>query len=215
MIRFSRFRLSVYGVLCLFWALVACGESSDSDLLFQDEFAAGEMGNWLVEGDALARTAVLNEQLLIAIDAPNLVQFSTLQTPTFADFVLEVDASQVAGDAESSFGVLFRVQDPTQFYRFEITGNGLYMIERHNADNTWTQLLPDWVSTPAINQGLNSVNQLKVVAVGQVLTFYVNGTLLQQVTDATYGAGAIALDAGTFGRPGLQVAFDNVKVTRP
>lgn len=204
--------LICYVLLCLL--LVACASSGD-EVLFQETFAAGEMGNWLVEGDALAQTAVLNEQLLITIDAPNLVQFSTLQTPSFADFVLEVDASQIAGDVESSFGVLFRMQNPTQFYRFDITGNGLYMIERHNADNTWTQLLPDWTTTPAINQGLNSTNQLKVVAVGASLSFYVNGILLQEIQDVTYGAGTIALDAGTFGRSGLQVVFDNVKVTQP
>lgn len=208
-------KVTFFAALCLL--LAACGDGGEAatDILFQDRFVTGETGSWVIEGDELARTAVLNEQLIIAIDAPNLMQFTTLSQPSFADFVLEVDASQVAGDLESSYGVLFRMQDATQFYRFGITSNGLYLVERHNTDGTWARLMPEWTESAAINQGLNTPNKLKVVAVGPSLAFYVNDTLLQELTDTTYGAGTVALDAGTFGKPGVQVVFDNVVIKRP
>lgn len=204
-------------IVMLLGLLVACGGEGENatDVLFQDGFVTGETGSWLIEGDELARTAVLNEQLIIAIDAPNLMQFTTLSQPSFADFVLQVDASQTAGDLESSYGLLFRMQSPTQFYRFDITSNGLYLVERRHADGSWARLMPEWTESAAINQGLNAPNTLKVVAVGPSLAFYVNDTLLLETTDNTYGAGTIALDAGTFGKPGTQVVFDNVVIKQP
>jgi hypothetical protein len=199
--------------------LVACQRGAvglrPSDVLLREEFVAGEMGAWQIEGDSVAQTAVINEQLLISINAPNTLQFATLANPTFDDFVLEVDARQIAGHPESSYGVLFRMQSSQEFYRFEITGDGFYMLERHNSDGAWTRFVDDWTAAPAINQGLNVVNRLKVTARGDALAVSVNDVLLREVRDARYTRGLLALDAGTFGHPGLQVAFDNLLVYRP
>ncbi len=210
------FLLSAFSFLMF---LAACGNDrvvlEGPDVVFADAFVAGQTGEWLVEGDDAGRTAVLNEQLIISIEEPNLVQYTTLTEPIFADFALEVDVTQLAGDLESSYGLLFRMQNPGQFYRFDITGSGLYVMERHNGDGTWTRFLDDWVESAAIKQGLTVTNRLKVVAQGPLLSFYVNDQLLQQVNDGSFAAGQIALDAGTFGRGGLEVAFDNLVVRNP
>jgi len=105
------------------------------------------------------------------------------------------------------------VEDEQQFYRFDITGNGLFIVERHNGDGTWTRLVQEWTPASALNQGLNVTNRLRVLASGQSLTFYANDVLLTQVNDATYADGLIGLDAGTFGGSNLQVAFDNLTIT--
>ena len=160
----------------------------------------------------MGQTSIVDESLLIEINEPGTMQFATLEDPLFTDFDLSVDARVLEGDPQGSFGVLFRVQDPTQFYRFEITGDGLSMVERRNADGSWTRLIEDWTATPAINQGVGASNQLRVIAVGPTLSFYVNGVLLHRIQDGQYKAGAIALDAGTFGQGGLRVVFDNIIV---
>jgi hypothetical protein len=212
-------RFLLFSLFCLLISLAACGSNrvvlEGPDVIFADAFMAGQTGEWLVEGDDAGRTAVLNEQLVISIQESNLLQYTTLSEPLFADFVLEVDVTQLAGDLESSYGLLFRMQGPGQFYRFDITGSGLYVMERHNGDGTWTRFVDDWVESGAIKQGLTVTNRLKVVAQGPLLSFYVNDQLLQQVNDASYAAGQIALDAGTFGRGGLEVAFDNLVVRNP
>lgn len=202
-----------------FLLLVACGGGGseaipeDDDVIFRDEFIPGETGNWVVEGDDVGQTAVINQQLVIALDQPNTMQYTTLAEPTVDNFSLEVDVQQLAGNPESSFGILARMRGADQFYRFEITSSGLYMAERHNADGTWSQYLEDWPESPAINQGLNTTNHLKVVADGANISFYVNDTLLHEVYDNGVGLEAtVGLDAGTFGQTGLQVAFDNVVI---
>jgi hypothetical protein len=210
--------LFCYGWLLalLFW-LPACGQSgsSNGDLLFEDRFGPTQLTNWLLEGDAQGRTLIMNEQLVIQIDTPNTIQYATLIEPTFSDFVLEVDAQLASGPDESSYGVLFRQDEDGRFYRFQITGTGLYMLERRNGDGSWTRLVDDWTPSEAIHQGANAANRLRVEAVGSRLTVYANGELLHEANDSAYSGGTIALDAGTFGRSGVQVAFDNVVVRQP
>lgn len=206
-------------VLFLGGLVAACGKLpsavDNASVLYRDSFVVGETGPWQVEGDALGRTAVLDEQLVIQVNAPAMIQFATLSEPLFSDFVLQVDGRILVGVPQSSYGVLFRMQSATQFYRFSITGDGQYMVERRNADGSWTRFVPDWTSTPAINQGVGAVNQLRITATGSNMRFYVNDTLLQQVVDDQYASGTMGLDAGTFGHPELQVAFDNLVVSRP
>lgn len=196
----------------------ACGSRGGvfgDDVIFHDEFVGGQMAEWQLEGDALGQSSVVNEQLLIDLKESNLMQFAALPAPTFQDFILEVDAQQVSGDLSNSYGVLFRMQDPNQFYRFEITGDGKYMFERRNGDGSWTRFVRDWTESAAIEQGHRATNRIRIEAIGPSLTVYVNNTLVQQVTDNGYAAGQIALDAGTFGFPEMQAAFDNLVVKQP
>lgn len=191
------------------------GGEGDQETLFADDFTVGQTGQWLLEGDSVAQATIRDGQLLIEVNGPNVAQFATLQEPTLSDFVVEVEATQLAGSPDSSYGLLFRLQSPNAFYRFEITSSGLYIVERRDPAGTWTRLVEDWTAAPAVQTGLHVVNRLKVEAAGPILAFYVNDQLLRQLTDATYTAGNVALDAGTFGQAGLQVAFDNLVVRRP
>jgi len=206
-------------IFTLWTLLAACRQSNASpvgtDLLFHDDFEPGQIGAWQIEGDETARAAIEGGELKIAVDAPQTIHYATLSEPAFEDFVLEVDVTRLEGDLESSAGVLFRISDENQFYRFEITGESLYMVERHDSDGTWARLIEGWTESPAINGGLGATNKLTIKADGANLSFYVNEQLILQTADDNYGLGKIALDAGTFGRPGLRIAFDNLKVSKP
>lgn len=213
-------RLCRWGLVWVWLLLLtACRQSADtlldSDILFHDEFVPGATGNWLLEEDVAGRTTIVDEQLSIQVDTVNMLQFASLRDPILSDFVLDVEARLVAGDPAGTIGVLARMQDNTQFYRFAITGTGLYLVERRNVDGSWTRYQEDWAMSPAIQTGLNAVNRLRIMAQGATMRFYVNETLLQEVTDSQYTAGMMALEAGTYGQPGMQVVFDNLVVKRP
>jgi len=201
--------------------LAACADAigvpgaSGADVIYYDGFVPGATGNWVIEGDNAGQTAVINEQLVIDLADNNIMQFTTLPDHTFDNFILEVDAQLLEGDLGSSYGVLFRMQDTTRFYRFEITGDGLYMVERRDGDAGWTRFVEVWTESTAIRQGLGSPNKLRVEARGQSVALYVNDELVHQFTDTAYSSGTIALDAGTFVQPAAQVAFDNLVVRRP
>ncbi|MCA9946174.1 MAG: DUF1080 domain-containing protein [Anaerolineales bacterium] len=208
-------------LLGILLGLAACADATGvpgaagPDVLYADGFVPGETGNWVVEGDNAGQTSFINEKLVIDLAENNIMQFTTLPDMTFDNFILEVDAQLVAGDLGSSYGVLFRMQDTTRFYRFEITGDGLFVVERRDGEAGWTRLVDGWRDSPAIKRELGGINRLRVEALGQSISLYVNDELVHQFSDSTYTSGTIALDAGTFVQPEAQVAFDNLVVRRP
>lgn len=206
--------------LTLSLALVSCSDMQINipgiaKPLFRDEFVLGETGSWNLESDDSGSTTIVPEQLLIEVNNPHLVQYATLQEPVLTDFSLEVDGRILSGSPRSSYGVLFRMQDPQQFYRFEITGDGTYILERHDAGGSRTLFMGDWRDADSINQGLNMANRLGIEADGPNISLFVNDVLLEQVVDDTYPSGYIALDAGSFDVVPVQVAFDNLVVFPP
>jgi hypothetical protein len=212
-------RLSL--LMLLFIALLCACDAVNVTLpganttLYRDEFVQGFTGNWQLENDDLGSTVIVPEQLLIELNTPNLVQYATLEEPTFSDFALEVEAGLQNGSAASTYGVLFRMQGPEEFYRFAITGDGMYLLERHDSGGAVVRFTEDWRSAAAINQGRGSTNKLTVVADGSRIAVYINDVMLEAITDDVYRAGKIALSAGTFDGAGTQVSFDNLTVYPP
>ncbi len=219
-------RFWIIVLLLMILGLAACGEEApsptavplqaeDSKVLLVENFAVGRTGDWHTEADEFGMTAVLSERMLIEVNAQHTIQYTTLREQTFSDFVMEVEVTQLAGSLESSFGILFRMQSTQEFYRFDITGNGHFTVDRYNADGTWTHFVEDWPLSGFLKQGFNQTNLLRVMADGEEIAVYANGELLHQFSDPGYREGNIALAGGTFGQAGLSVSFDNLVIQRP
>jgi hypothetical protein len=126
----------------------------------------------------------------------------------FTDFVLEVDATQDEGPSNNSYGILFRSEDDEHFYRFGISGDGFYFLDK-SVGNEWVPIT-DWTESPYINRGQAS-NHLKVTCAGPQITLHVNDQHLATVTDDSYDHGDIGLFAASFAEPNVHVTFDNLK----
>ena len=211
-----RFALLMVALVSL---LVACGgRRTDPGLppgtLYSDDFDLNT-GDWILESDLDASATYRDGQLVLRVNAPNLIAWAQLAEHKFDDFVLEIDAQQLSGPDDNSYGVLFRMRSPAAFYRFDISGDGYYEFSRRNDDaaKPWTTLT-DWVASPAIKQG-SATNRLKIVAQGSQFTFYVNDQLVAEATDSTYRSGGIGLNAGCFNEGGVEVAFDDLVISKP
>jgi hypothetical protein len=134
------------------------------------------------------------------------------EAPIVKDFTATVDTTHVSGAENASYGIIFRVVDSENLYYFCISDVGYYyagLLE----NGVWTTLI-DWTETTTIN--INSSNTLKVVANGDLFTFYVNGTEVDSLSDGTHASGTAGLaielyDAGdqsTF-------EFDNFTIESP
>ncbi len=210
--------ISLFWLGVLIFGLTACNLLQDGPVpgrgavIFQEQFTAGQIGEWFTEVDEQGQSLITDNRLVIRVDAPQTSQYATLQNPLLTDFDLEVDATLLEGSLGSSYGVLFRMQSSGEFYRFVITGNGQFVVEKRLASGEWQRLTDEWQDSSLINVGYNMPNRLRVVADGSNFFFYINDELVAQATDANYGRGLIALDAGTFNQPGLRVAFDNLTI---
>ena len=128
----------------------------------------------------------------------------TWQNETFSDFVYEVEVQLHAGEEDYGFGIIFRVQDTDNYYLFDITRTGYFKIDK-KVDGEYFDL-SDWERSTAINA--QSVNYLKVEAVGNLLTFFINNNKIKEVFDSTFKGGNI----GLFAAGNVHASFDNLKV---
>ena len=185
------------------------------DAIFRDNFDSPTLGNWFIESDEFSGSAVENDRLIIRSSMANMIHYSTLREPSFEDFRLQVDIASLDGSAAVSYGVLFRMNERNEYYRFDITGDGRFMVEKANSDGSWTRFLNDWKRDNSIQIGQDSQNTLRVDAIGPSLSFYVNNHLVHSLTDSELTSGNIGLDLGTFDQPSASAAFDNLIILAP
>ncbi len=178
------------------------------ELLFEDDFGDPTSG-WGQVSNENEKKGYDNGQYSIAVNAINFFSFA-LAGQNFDDFILEVDASQVEGPDDNSYGVCVRYQQGG-FYRFNISGDSFYSVGKYTlASKEWTDLT-SWEKSPHVNAGHNT-NRLKVVCRGARFSFYANDQHLIDVEDTSFDTGDIGLFASTYDKPGIRVLFDNLKI---
>jgi hypothetical protein len=158
---------------------------------------------------------VENGQFNIRVLTPLYVAWTECTKVEYADFVLEVDATQVGGPDNNTYGLIFRYGiESDEFYAFLISGDGFYVFTIDGADREEPEFLVDWTESSVIKQGAQT-NRLKVVAVGGNMQYYVNDELLGEVQDGRFTTGTVGFFAGTLEEGNVQVSFDNLRISEP
>jgi hypothetical protein len=134
------------------------------------------------------------------------------KAPMVKDFISSVDAIHVSGAENASYGILFRIKDTNNLYYFAISDLGYYYVGSLT-DGKWTTLI-NWTETTLIH--VNASNALKVIGIGDELTFYINDTVVDRIQDnahaeGTSGIGIELYDTGDKSH----FEFDNFILTTP
>jgi hypothetical protein len=188
--------------------LSACGPAL-TPLPYAEDFSNPDNG-WKTASDEAIKINVQDGALHFTIDDLDTIAWSTPKDKRFGDFVLDVDATQVDGPNDNTYGVIFRYQDDRNFYRLDISGDG-YLAVLKRKDGAWIKM-QEYVETPAIQQG-NTTNHLQVIAKGDQFTVNVNGQTAKTFSDKDFSNGNIGVAAGTLSNEaGVHVAFDNIVV---
>ena len=195
-------------------SLSACGLLSEqasptagSLFFFDDDFSDPASG-WLEVSDAEAAQGYRDGKFFFRVQALDMFVWDNPGL-NLQDFTLEVEARQLSGGADNSYGVMVRYVDDGNFYRFDLSGDSYYAVSK--LENQEWITLADWQTSPHIKpQG--EVNLLKIVCKGSQMTFQVNGQKLVAVEDDSFERGDVGLFAGTFSDPSIEVEFDNLKI---
>lgn len=179
--------------------------------LFYDDFSQNR-GLWEIFSEADAKAQIDNGQMDLTITQPGKIALA-MSALNVADFDLSVSSTLTGGGLTNSYGLVFRYIDNGNFYRLDLTGDGLWGVSRRLNDQ-WISMV-DLKASPAIQVGLTKPNALRILARGGTFMFYANGTLLGSVSDNNLPVGRIGLFASTFDDPTVQVGFDNVRVVKP
>lgn len=186
--------------------------ATPSPILFED----GEFTNsCIVESTKDVERFVENGQFNMRVLNPLFVAWTECTQVEYTDFIMEVDATQVSGPDNNTYGVIFRYGlDAKEFYAFLISGDGFYVFTVDGANRDEPEFLVNWTESSAINKGVQT-NHIKVMAVGGNMKYYVNDQLLGEVQDTRFPTGTLGFFAGTLKEGGVQVSFDNLKISQP
>jgi hypothetical protein len=126
-----------------------------------------------------------------------------------SDFDLQVDVTQTRGGDDAAYGMRFRQNTTDSYIMAAINSRGYWRIIRASFGEI-SDMTP-WQFSHHIATGLNATNQLRVVASGTQISFYVNGIRLTTISDLSPASGQLTLAATTFTTGDLAVNFDNVR----
>ena len=129
------------------------------------------------------------------------------------NFYIEAVISTQSCSGSDLYGLVFRAPNTESGYFFGVTCDGRYDLRTMNfADGSETNLL-NLSASDKITAGANQTNRLGVMAKGDKIGLYANGSLLTEVTDTTYP------DQGYFGAfiaandtAGFSVKLDEIRL---
>jgi hypothetical protein len=182
-------------------------------LLFFDDFSDPSSG-WpkVTRTDYVAN--YYNNSYRMVENTDNSDRWALPHELSFHDVIVDVDATMNGGPEENDFGIVCRYQNDDQLYFGMITSDGYYAIVKITRDD-WNVLGHDHIEySEWINQGA-ATNHIRFDCIGNELTLYANGHLLDQQTDDEYTFGNVGLVVGTYDTTGTDILFDNFIVYQP
>ena len=117
---------------------------------------------------------------------------------TFDDFGAEVEAQAVGSDY-AEYGFIFRItgsDDSRSYYVFAVTTDGKYYLQKR-VDGQWADTDPVSPTASQYVKTGNNRNTLRVLARGDKIALFINGTLVKRVTDDSSSDGKIGTLAAT------------------
>lgn len=206
-----RFSPAILPVALLFLLVLAGCTADGSGLPFEEPF--DEIGSWSSGEDTYSSGTVVDGVYRFEVKEPDISRWAAAGQE-FGDGSYSVEARAVSGPLDNGFGLLFRADPPAgNFYLFKISADGFVWIGRYNEGAEEATIIGDhWFASPAVEQGLNVTNRLRVDAEAGNMIFYVNGQEVGRVTDNTFVSGDVGLLVQSLGQGGVVVEFDNLAV---
>ena len=184
-------------------------------ILFQDDFSNPSSG-WdhaSVPGGTMDYDTGVYR---IVVKTPNF-NFWSAPGKNYTDTRIEVDTAKFGGPDNNRAGIICRFQNVNeipQFYFFVISSDGYFAVGRTNGTESTLLGQNQMALSTNIRTGM-AVNHLRADCAGDILSFYINGFPVAQVTDAVLISGDVGLLAGTFDVGGADIIFDKFIVMQP
>ncbi len=154
----------------------------------------------------------------LASKNPDYWWWTTAPTDAFGDLSYALRVRRLSGPEgmHASYGLVFRKQGETA-YRFLVNDAGQYAVQAYDhARDPKVRDLIGSTRTGLLDAG--QFNELRVVAIGSHLTFFINGEHVASVDDAAFARGnvgfAVLPDPDALNRT-IEYDFDDLEVRAP
>lgn len=174
---------------------------ADAQTFLADDFNDGDLGGWIVQdlGKGTPAWSISAGVLNHKSSTPTALVYET--GAPWIHYQTDVD---LRSNASAAIGVMFRVQDENNYYRFLWNNkDGTRRLQRC-VNGQLTDLASDKAKFT-----LRRTYKVSLVAYAEYLDVSIDGQRIFAVTDGTFGAGTIAL----YSSNNKGASFDNVVVT--
>jgi hypothetical protein len=195
-------------------------------IVLEDDFADDGSG-WYTVTEPGVSIEYADGGYHFVLDEPETGYWEThrsIRLRRLTDVTIEVEARQVDGYADDTFGIVCRANEDG-YYALEIGADGWYSIGKMDGDE-YTLLAgpdeepgdePSTVDTHDIvlQRQADDTYRLRADCIGDTLTLYADGEKIVEVKDDSFPMGGIGLAAYNYQAPRTEIVFDNIVVRTP
>ena len=166
---------------------------------------------WFQYKNEQSSAQVKDGKLVLTDFKANSFDSWNMSFPVASDFYLE--GSFTTGDTcagKDRFGFIFRAPDPNQGYLFNVACDGSYQLRSWDGEK-FTDLI-GWTASERIIPGPNVTHRVGVMANGEVLSLYINGFKINEITDATFNEGTFGVNSAAAETAGFIVYVTESKL---
>lgn len=187
-----------------------------SDVLLEDDFTAGR-SQWGTGTDADSAVEYVDDALNIQLFTGNYVVWTYPNETDYPNLHMEVTVINNGSDEDAAFGFFCYKQYPIDDnrYYFAVTPSGEYAIAKAAlaVDDEILTNNNTWDTSDLISKNASSY-RLGADCGNGTLSLYVDGQLIDSVSDSTYTSGGIALFAWSGEQVGtVNFSFDDFVMT--
>lgn len=178
------------------------------EILFEDDFS--RQGGWELPQTEWGAISLTSDRLVIAVRKPNRLLFTYNPQIQLADFYLEVDARSDLCSGADAYGILFRMNDALEHYRFVVTCDGEARLTRVLSSEA-RALIP-LTESDSLILGPMAVNRLSIWAFGNTFRFQVNDVEIFTLRDTILPEGMIGFFVQSSNSNQVTIAFDDLEI---
>jgi len=199
---------------CAGTAQAASTENVGGSVIFTDDFSNPASG-WETSDTSRGRVMYQSRSLVIRdYTGTDSARTTSHRADSYVqDAIVEFDVKWIDGTDDNWQSVEVRNDRSGSAYGFDISADGYYGI---TVDvNGRPQNLVGPTQSSYIRRGRNAVNSVQASAIGSALRLSVNGHLLAEETDTRLKEGSISFSVSSLAGQYSEVAFTNLRVSRP
>ena len=192
---------------------VSAAPRTGGTILLADDFSHISSG-WDVRKTDNGASGYRDGRYFIRIESPKYQLWSTTGQDFADDVVVDVTAQAVAGPQKNEMGVVCRYRDIDNFVYGSVGSDGYYAIVEV-ADNKTNILTGNgqFQQSDAIPVG-SETYALQLACEGDRYTLFVNDQEIDSALSSTFSHGDVGLLAGTFDKGGVEIVFDDFRVSK-
>ncbi|WP_370650032.1 family 16 glycoside hydrolase [Oscillochloris sp. ZM17-4] len=173
--------------------------------VFKDEFVDNR-NRWFTGVFEDIETDTIEDGVFKVSWAAKGTSYELYEVRELTNFVADVDCVVHQGGTDGSCSLVFAQKTDVGFYKFEVFDDyyRLFVVSSGSDPTNLAEGDPAGIVRPG------EVNSLRVIKQGDQIRIFLNGTLLDTLSDSTYQTGKIGVSTNSYSESGgVEVWFDN------